>query len=214
MGISGVIAAGSTEVITRVFLYKDSGATSGTEGDPLTGLTNASSGLIIASMRDDESSVTTYTAAGSGIEDITTFGTHADPSASKVRFEQIDATNLPGWYELQWLDARWASGATEHVVQIHGATDLAAASFRYILDAVTLDDISTRLVTTDGVATKTYLDTRTLAAADYPTTNTTDGIIEDIADLTNGNTPVYANVKQINDTAVTGTGQSTDKWRA
>ena len=58
-------ANGSTSNIERVFLYKDSGATAGTEGDPITGLTSASTGLSIATIADNEATPTVYTAAGS-----------------------------------------------------------------------------------------------------------------------------------------------------
>lgn len=188
MSIAGVIKAGSTEVITRVFLYKDAGATAGTEGDPITGLDNTSSGLKIVSLRDDEGTAEVY-AAGTDIQTITTIGTHADPSASNVRFKEIDATNMPGWYEIQWLDARWASGAAEHIVTIHGATDLATCNFYYVLDALTTSDIDSTL-SSYGVPTTTNLNARTLPSADYATDTALDSVATDIAEIQNGTSGV------------------------
>lgn len=92
----------------RVFIQDTTSAV----GAGLTGLTFASSGLAINTIADNEASATSYTAAGSTIETITTIGTFAAPTATKCRFKEIDSTNLPGWYEIQVADARWAvSGA-------------------------------------------------------------------------------------------------------
>jgi len=92
----------------RVFIQDTTSAV----GAGLTGLTFSTSGLSIHTIADNEASVTSYTAAGSTIETITTIGTFAAPTATKCRFKEIDSTNLPGWYEIQIADARWAvSGA-------------------------------------------------------------------------------------------------------
>lgn len=92
----------------RVFIQDTTSAV----GAGLTGLTFGSSGLAIQTIADNEATVTSYTAAGSTIETITTIGTFAAPTATKCRFKEIDSTNLPGWYEIQVADARWAvSGA-------------------------------------------------------------------------------------------------------
>ena len=55
-------------------------------GVGLTGLSSASSGLIISTICDNEATATAYTVAGSTIESITTLGTFAAPTATKCRF--------------------------------------------------------------------------------------------------------------------------------
>ena len=66
---------------------------SSSTGQGLTGLTSASSGLIISTITDNESTATAYTAAASTIETISTLGTFATPTATKCRFKEVDATN-------------------------------------------------------------------------------------------------------------------------
>jgi hypothetical protein len=98
-----------------------------TTGAGKTGLTNASTGLIISTIRLNEASATVYTVAGSNVETIATLGTYAAPSANKCRFKEVDATNHPGIYELQFADARFTSTAL--VISISGVTGLAQADF-------------------------------------------------------------------------------------
>ena len=95
-------------------------------GAGLTGLTSASSGLIISTIADNEASATSYTVAGSTIETITTLGTYAAPTATKCRFKEVDATNHKGVYEIQLADARYAvSSAKSLLVSVSGATNAA-----------------------------------------------------------------------------------------
>ena len=95
-------ANGSTSNIERVFLYKDSGATAGTEGDPFTGLAFNTASLSIATIANNEATANVdTTAATSSVETIATLGTYATPTAGFVRFKEVDATNMPGLYELQ-----------------------------------------------------------------------------------------------------------------
>ena len=106
---------GGTSNIIRVFLQDTTSATGGGK----TGLTFSSSGLIISTIADVEATATTYTAAGSTIETITTIGTYAAPTATKCRFKEIDATNFPGVYEIQIADARFSvANSTQLLVSI------------------------------------------------------------------------------------------------
>jgi hypothetical protein len=99
-------------------------------GTGLTGLTSASSGLIIGTIADNEAASTAYTVSGSTIETITTLGTYAAPTATKCRFKEVDSTNHPGLYELQLADARFAvSSAKNLIVSVTGATNAADADF-------------------------------------------------------------------------------------
>lgn len=115
---------GQGSIVLRVKLL-DSTATTGAGK---TGLTNASSGLIISTIADNEATPTAYTVAGSTIETITTLGTFAAPTATKCRFKEVDATNHPGVYEIQIADARYAvSSAKSLLISLSGATGMAQA---------------------------------------------------------------------------------------
>lgn len=109
-------------VIVRVKILDSTVAT----GAGKTGLTSASAGLIIGTIADSEATTTAYTVTGSTIETITTLGTYAAPTATKCRFKEVDATNHPGIYELQFADARFSiAGAKSLLISISGATGAA-----------------------------------------------------------------------------------------
>lgn len=117
---------GQTSIILRVKLFNSSVTTQA----GLTALTSASAGLIISTIADNEAAATTYTQAGSTIETISTLGTYAAPTATKCRFKEVDATNLPGVYEIQIADARFAvANAKSLTISVLGATNLAQAIF-------------------------------------------------------------------------------------
>lgn len=135
---------GATSVILRVKLLDSSVTT----GAGLTGLTSASSGLIISTIADVEATATTYTVGGSTIESITTLGTYAAPTATKCRFKEVDATNHKGVYEIQLADARFAvSGARSLLVSVSGATNLAQCDFVVQLD--NLNDVADAILARD-----------------------------------------------------------------
>jgi hypothetical protein len=91
----------------------------------LNGLSGSSAGLIISTIADNESSATAYTQAAGHIQTIAALGTYVAPAAASCRFSQVDATNHPGVYELQFADARFAvSGAKSLLVSLSGATNL------------------------------------------------------------------------------------------
>src|SRR4051812_35048220 len=103
---------------SNIFRFKllDSASTTGAGK---TGLAYNSSGLIISTIGDNESSPTVYTSAGSTVEDITTLGTFAAPTATKIRLKEVDPTNHPGLVEVQIADARMAvTNAKELVISI------------------------------------------------------------------------------------------------
>src|SRR5437899_2807808 len=112
---------GQGSIILRVKI-RDS---SKTTGAGLTGLTNSSTGLVISTIADNESSATVYTSAAGHIQTITTLGTYAAPSASNCRFKEVDATNHPGLYEIQVADARFAVANAKHlIVSLSGAANM------------------------------------------------------------------------------------------
>ncbi len=88
---------GSSSNMVRVFIPDNTS----TKGAGLTGLTSASTNLVVAFAREFDSAGTSY--AGANIETIATIGTYQAPStSSKVRFKAVDATNFPGLYELHF----------------------------------------------------------------------------------------------------------------
>jgi hypothetical protein len=97
---------GQGSVIVRVKLNDSSQTIPNNKG--ITALVNSSAGLIISTIADTESAPINYTQAGGTIQTIATIGTYAAPSANNCRFQKIDDTNLPGWYEIQLLNARFS----------------------------------------------------------------------------------------------------------
>ena len=113
---------GQGSIVLRVKILNSSVST----GAGLTGLSSTSSGLIISTIADTESTATAYTVAASNVETITTNGTYAAPTSGKCRFKEVDATNHKGVYEIQIADARFAvSSAKSLLVSISGATNAA-----------------------------------------------------------------------------------------
>lgn len=135
-----------TSLIVRIKIYSQ--ATAYPSG--LTGLTSASAGLIIGTIADNEATTTAYTVAGSTIESISTLGTYAAPTATKCRFKEADATNHPGVYELQFANARYATGGKYLLISIAGTTTNLVQSDA-IIQLVTFDPYST----TNAVGTAT-----------------------------------------------------------
>jgi len=128
----------ATSIILRVKILNSSATT----GAGLTGLTYSSSGLIISTIADNESSATPYTQAAGNIEDISTLGTYAAPTAGKCRFKEVDSTNHPGVYEIQIADARFAvSNAKFLLISISGATNVAETDC--VIPLVDLDPYAT-----------------------------------------------------------------------
>lgn len=120
------VQRGITSLILRVKLLDSSVTT----GAGKTGLTNASTGLIISTIADNEATATVYTVAASNVETITTLGTFAAPTSGKCRFKEVDATNHKGVYELHIANARFAVASSRSVlVSIAGVTNLAECDF-------------------------------------------------------------------------------------
>jgi hypothetical protein len=141
-----------TSIVLRVKILDSSVST----GAGKTGLTSASSGLIISTIADNESSPTAYTAAGSTIETISTLGTYAAPTATKCRFAEVSSTNHPGVYEIQIADARFAvSNAKSLLVSITGATNAADCDAVIPLTDVNPYSAATFMTGVNGIAPPT-----------------------------------------------------------
>jgi hypothetical protein len=133
-----------------MFLLRKNGATSNvfrailrnsSTGAGLTGLSSSSTGLIISTIADTETSATAYTQAGSTIQTITTLGTYAAPSANNCRFKEVDSTNHPGLYEFQFADARFAVSSAKYLhVCVSGAASLLTKDITIQLTSADVDD--------------------------------------------------------------------------
>lgn len=122
-----------------------------TDNQGLTGLTSASSGLRIAIAANNEATTTAYTVAGSTIEGITTLGTYAAPTATKIRFKEYDATNHPGVYEIQAADARFSvAGAKSLLISASGATNMQEMDCQVQLTTTLTDLVAAILNATAG----------------------------------------------------------------
>lgn len=106
---------GSTSVMIRVFIPDNSV----TNGAGVSGLTSASTNLAIAYSRELQNGATQIT--GANIVTITTIGTWANPGTGKLGFKAVDATNLPGVYEIHFPDdaAAFGTGDTSQAVLIN-----------------------------------------------------------------------------------------------
>ncbi|MCU1381981.1 MAG: hypothetical protein JWL71_678, partial [Acidobacteria bacterium] len=120
---------------------------SSTTGAGLTGLTNASSGLKISLRRELDAAPTGYSVAGATIETIAALGTYAAPTATKIRFKEVDATLQPGFYEVHVAQAMVGTGDASRFVGglAFGATNMAPCPFEIQLDTNDPADVYVRI---------------------------------------------------------------------
>jgi hypothetical protein len=187
------VANGVTGLVIRIKLLDSS--QSFPKG--LTGLTSASAGLNISAIADTEASTTSYTQGGSTIQTIATLGTYAAPSTSNCRFKEVDATNHPGVYEMQFANARFSvSGARSLLVSISGAVNLVQCDFVVQLTTFDLNSsvnaVGAAASVTGAVGSVTGnvggITGVTLPAAVASPTNITAGTITTVTSLTNAPT--------------------------
>lgn len=191
---------GSTSNILRATLR------SSATGQGLTGLAYNSTGLVIGTVCDNEATTTTYTAAGSTIETITTLGTFATPTSTKCRFKEVDATNHPGLYEIQLDNTRFAVSSAKILrVTISGATNLLSKDVIVQLESAPADALSFagQTITCAGGVT---IPAATLAS----TTNITAGTITTTTNLTNERAKYMHGAVWIGTAANTNTVSYTD----
>lgn len=119
---------GSTSKIIRLFVQDSSQS----DGRGLTGLTNASGGLVAYQIREGQAAATAITLAAG------TVGTW-----SSGGFKEVDATNLPGVYELGLPDVALSTGNSA-IVMLRGATNMVPVICEIELDAYDPQD-ATRL---------------------------------------------------------------------
>jgi hypothetical protein len=120
-----LLKKGTTSKLVTLFIADSSSST----GSGLTGLTNASSGLVCYYYREGAGSATAVTLAAG------TLGMYASGS-----FKEVDATNMPGVYQLGLPDAALATGANAAVVMLKGATNMAPVVLEVQLTDADLHD--------------------------------------------------------------------------
>lgn len=104
------IAPDTTSKLVQVFI-QDSSAT---DGSGLTGLVYNSASLVAYYLREGAASPTAITLASATVGTFTSGG-----------FKEVDATNMPGVYELGIPNAALAAGANQVIVMLKGATNMA-----------------------------------------------------------------------------------------
>ncbi len=208
---------GSQSNIERVFLFQDDGATNPGKGIP--GLAFDDSGLSISIIADVSSSPTVDTsAATSSIETISTLGTYATPTSGFVRFKEIDATNMPGWYEIQWENGVYAvTNAKMLSVSIKGVTDLADFAGQINLDVIDLAGIRTALGMASANMDTQLADTNTVVdgiAANYATDSDTGAITTQLGTYESGVVEIKVDVLSFVGQAYKGDGTLANKLRS
>lgn len=117
------LAKNTTSKLLHVFVPNSSVST----GAGLTGLVYNSAGLKAYYLREGAASATAITLA------TMTVGTWATGG-----FKEVDATNMPGVYELGIPDAALASGANSVVIMLQGATNMAPVTLEIDLAGAAL----------------------------------------------------------------------------
>ena len=125
--------AGATSNIFQVFVRDSSSLT----GGGLTGLAYNTSSLTAYYHRDTDTTATAISLVTMTVGTFTSGG-----------FKEIDATNMPGWYQICPPDAAIASGAKTCAFHLKGATNMAPLPFEVQLVAYDPDDAG-RLGLTD-----------------------------------------------------------------
>lgn len=118
-------SAGVTSEIWQIFIADSSSST----GGGLTGLVFNSSSLVAYYHRDTDTTATAISLVTMTVGTFTSSG-----------FKEIDATNMPGWYQFCPPNAALASGAKSCAFHLKGATNMAPLPIEVQLAALNLDD--------------------------------------------------------------------------
>lgn len=123
-----IVERGATAQVVHVFLPDAASAVGGGK----VGLSAASAGLVVAVIRPGEASATVYRQADGTIEGVSVLGTYQPPTAGRVRLREVDATALPGWYELQLANALFdgSGGRRSLGGMVHGASGVVPTPFQ------------------------------------------------------------------------------------
>lgn len=169
------IKRGKTSKLARIFV-PDSSAT---DGSGLTGLLFSSGSLTWYYIKEGEASATSVTLA------TMTVGTWATGG-----FKEVDATNLPGIYEIGIPDAALSTGESVSMM-LKGATDMAPVPIEIELVAYDPQDaslgmspIDANLIQIDGAATNGYNATLKLAQLDIQSQTPTEPAVKLVGNTT------------------------------
>lgn len=121
-----IVKKGTTSKIIRTFVQD----TSKSDGSGLTGLVYNTASLTAYYIREGAASATAITLVTA------TVGTFASSG-----FKEVDATNMPGIYELHPPNAVLASGADSVLIFLKGATNMAPLPIEIQLDDNTADEV-------------------------------------------------------------------------
>lgn len=116
--------AGATSEIWQIVIQDSSSTT----GGGLTGLAFNTASLTAYYHRDTDTTATAITLATMTVGTFTSSG-----------FKEIDATNMPGWYQLCPPNAALAAGAKSCAFHLKGATNMAPLPIEVQLTAVNPD---------------------------------------------------------------------------
>jgi|SRR5215471_2912465 len=120
------LLAGTTSYIAQVFFLD----TSKTDGSGLTGLTNSTTNLVCYYHRDTDTTATQISLVTMTVGTFTSSG-----------FKEIDATNMPGWYQFCPPNTALASGAKSVAIHFSGAvTNMAKLPLEIELTATNNQD--------------------------------------------------------------------------
>lgn len=146
------LKAGTTSYVCEIFIQDSSSTT----GSGRTGLAYNTSGLTAYYKRSNGTAAAQITLA-----DIATLGTFASGG-----FKEVDATNMPGVYEIHIPDACLAAGATSVAILLKGATNMAPLPIEITLKSNDEADIYSRLGAPAGASIAADIATR-LATSGY-----------------------------------------------
>jgi hypothetical protein len=133
------IQAGTTSFLDSIFI-RDTSTTTAVKG--LTGLSSASTGLTLYYFRAGSTGSTAVTLTSTG-----TLGTWVSGW-----FKEMDATNMPGWYEVGVPNAAVQAGAPAVRLHLRGAANMEDIPWQYELDAVNYQSSSSFLTGVNGIA--------------------------------------------------------------
>jgi methyl-accepting chemotaxis protein len=185
---------GITSVITRVKILDSSSTT----GEGLSGLTSGSSGLVISTIADNEATPISYAVDSAEVQDIPTLGTYIAPGTGKCRFEEVNAANHKGLYEIQLADARWnVTNAKSLIISVYGASNVSPIDAEYQLLGNTIEEIYTTTNTMSADINSLQSDMNAVSA-DVDTIHTnTNTISADITSLQSDINTISADINEM-----------------
>lgn len=159
MSLLAQIKAGTTSKRYQIFIR------SSVTGEGLTGLVYNTASLTAYYWRDGATSATAITLATA------TLGTWASSG-----FKEMDATNMPGWYEIGIPDACLAAGASEVNIMFKGAANMLSSILKFQLTANVAGELADGAITAAKIATDAIANTKIANGAITASKLATDAI--------------------------------------